>query len=157
MPNTVKLKNYSNHIEEGLAAAAITPGMLCELSSTANTYQKHSSAGENAARIFALEDELQGKGIDDDYSAADRVQLWYPAPGDMVYAILEDGENVSRGDLLESAGTGNLRKHSASSAGVVEYPEAVVAQAAEDLNLSASSGAESSGLQGNQRIKVIIV
>lgn len=157
MANTVRLKDYLGVYDEQVAAAAITPGMLCELTSTANTVQKHSTDSGIAIPLFALEDNLQGKGIDEDYSAADQVQLWYPSRGDEVYAILADKENVSRGDFLVSAGDGTLKKLTVNSAGAAEYPEAIVGQALEALNLSGSSGEESSGLQGNQRLQIRIV
>ena len=108
--------------------------------------------------MFALEDELQGKGINDNYSSGDLVSVWIPGRGDQVFAILADGENVAVGDLLESNGAGYLRKHTAGSAGVVEFPLAVVGYATEAVDLSGSSGEESSGSLGyNKRIIVRIV
>lgn len=157
MPNSVILKKYVDIQDEQIAAATITPGMLVEFTSTANTVQAHSSPGQNAAKMFAKEDALQGNGLDDDYSATNKAQILTFIPGEEVYAILKDGENVSRGDFLESAGDGTLQKHEASSAGAVEYPNAIVGVALESLNLSGGSSAESSGLWGNQRIKVKIV
>lgn len=156
--NTIKLKKYSDVIEEYVAAATITPGMLLEYTS-AGKVQAHQNAGQNVVQMFALEDELQGNGIDDDYSSDDPVQVWVPGRGDQVYAILKDDTvAVTTGDYLESAGGGYLQKHEADSAGAVEYPEAIVAQALEDVDLSGSSGEESSGPLGyNKRIKVRIV
>ena len=149
--NTIKVKKYGDHVEEIAAGGTITPGMLIAEGS-AGTVTVHSSAGANALPMFALEDELQGNGVDDDYSSGDRVQCWYPYRGDQVYALLKDGETIVVGDLLESAGDGYLQKHTADSAGAVEYPLAVVAQATEALDLSGSSGAETT-----QRIIVRIV
>ena len=108
--NTIKVKKYSDVIEEIVAASAITPGMLLELAS-ATTVKAHATAGGNQLPMFALEDELQGNGIDDAYAAADPVQVWIPYRGDIVYAILEDGNNVAVGDFVESAGNGNVQKH----------------------------------------------
>lgn len=139
--NTIKVKKYSDIIEEYTAAAAITPGQLIELTS-AGKVQKHSNAGQNAIPMFALEDALQGKGITDNYAADDQVQVWVAGRGDIVYALLKDGENVAIGDWLESAGDGDLQKHVTGSAGVVEYPEAIVGQALEAVDLSGSSGAD---------------
>lgn len=133
------------------AAAAITPGMLIERTS-ADKVQAHSNAGQNAARLFAVEDDLQGKDIDTAYGAGDRVQFNVFRPGDWVFALLADGQNAGIGDYLESNGDGYLKVHAAGSAGVVEYPEAIVAQAVEALDLSSSSGAETT-----QRIKVEII
>lgn len=157
MANTIKIKNYSDVFEEIVAAGAILPGMLIE--EGASGVIAHNSAGENILPMFALEDELQGNGIDDAYASGDLVSVWIPGRGDQVYAILADGENVAVGDLLESNGAGYLQKHTAGSAGVVEYPLAVVGYATEALDLSGSSGEEgSSGTLGyNKRIIVRIV
>ena len=107
--NTVILKDYLKIREEYEAAAAITPGYLIEMTS-AGKVQAHSSAGQNMIHMFAIEDELQGNGISDAYSSGDQVQCWFPLRGDQVYALLEDGESVTKGDFLESAGNGNLQK-----------------------------------------------
>ena len=166
--NTIKLKKYLNVIEEYEAAAAIIPGELIELT-TAGTVQVHSTASGNCLPMFALEDELQGKGIDEAYAAGDQVQVWIPTRGDQVYAILADGNDVEIGNFLESNGAGELQLHAGldvGSGGVVEYAEPIVAVALEAVTLSGSSGDESSGwgydsviavLGTNRRIKVRIL
>lgn len=164
--NTIKIRKYSDNIAEYEAEAAITPGMLIELTSS-ETVQAHSTAGGNAVPIaFALEDELQGKGIDEAYADGDRVQCWIPYRGDAVYAILaDDSAAVSIGDLLESNGDGYLTKHvadvesfeSAETGSITVLPNQIIGIAIEALDLSDSSGAESSGSLGyNKRIKVVI-
>jgi len=154
--NTVILKDYLKIREEYEAAAAITPGYLIEMTS-AGKVQAHSSAGQNMIHMFALEDELQGNGISDAYSSGDQVQCWIPQRGDQVYALLDDGESVTKGDFLESAGNGNLQKYTADAEGVANYTNQIVGIALETVDLSGSSGEESSALQGDQRIKVRIV
>lgn len=143
--NTVKIKNYLNVIVDYPANAAITPGHLIELMSTGKV-RKHSTAdGDVVPVMFALEDELQGKDITDAFAANDRVQCWIPSRGDEAYALLANGENVVIGDKLSSNGDGTLKKHTVSSAGVVEYPEVVVATALEAVDMSGSSAADPSG------------
>jgi len=166
--NTVKLTKYSDIEVEYDAVAAITPGMLLELTS-AGEVQAHSSAGQNAFPYVALEDELQGNGIDDDYAADDKVKVWIPGRGDIAYMILADGENVGIGDFLESNGAGYLQKHSEDveswesgsiqiARTITTYTRQIVAQALEAKDLSGSSGEESSGTLGyNKRIKVRIL
>ena len=143
LKNTIKLKKYSDVIEEFEANAAITPGMLIEVMST-NKVRAHASAGRECLPMFALEDELQGKGIDENYAAADRVLCWIPNRGDVVYALLKDGENIAIGDFLESAGNGSLQKYVAdvdSSKNVTpEYQNMIIGQAVEAIDLSGSSG-----------------
>jgi len=154
--NTIKLKKYLDIIEEYDAVAAITPGMLLEFTS-AGKVQKHASAGQNVVPMVALEDELQGNDIGDAYSADDKVQVWVPVRGEHVYMILADGEDVSIGDPLESNGAGLLQKHVADSATTI-YPNQIVGQALEAIDISDSSGGESSGDLGyDKRIKVRIV
>lgn len=149
--NTIKVKKYSDVIEEMVASAAVTPGMLLIIESTGKV-KAHNQADKDVFPIFALEDELQGKGIDDAYAANDRVQCWIPYRGDIVNAILADGENVAIGDPLTSDGYGRLKKHvtdtGSSAVPWTVYPEQIVGYAAEALDLSGSSGAEVSGPLG---------
>lgn len=163
--NTIKLKKYFDVIEEYTAAATITPGMILE-HTTADKVQAHSAAGQNVIPIIALEDELQGNGIDDNYSADDQVQCWVPLRGEIAYLILEDGENAAIGNLLESAGDGRVQVHTADTEAVGGdssgnlasfYSHQIIGEALEALNLSESSGGESSAITGHQRIKVRII
>ena len=116
------------------------------------TVKAHNLADQDAFPIFALEDELQGKGIDDAYAANAPVQCWIPYRGDIVNAILADGEKVDIGDPLTSDGYGRLKKHvtdtGSSAVPWTVYPEQIVGYAAEALDLSGSSGAEVSGPLG---------
>ena len=150
---TIKLKNYSKVFEEYNAVAAITPGMLIELTS-AGKVQAHSSEGQNMIEMFALEDELQGKGIDDAYAIDAPVQVWIPGRGDQVYALLKDGETIVIGDLLESAEDGYLQKHTADieSGGDSIYTNQIVGEAVEALDLNLAS----SGLEPTQRLQIRI-
>jgi len=155
--NTIKLKKYADVIEEMAAAAVIFPGMLIEMDD-AGEVQAHSSAGQCAEKMFALENELEGESIDDSYAVDDQVQCWFPGRGDQVYAILADGESVVIGTKLESNGYGYLQESVAESAGGITYPGSVVAVSLEAKDLSGSSGEESSGTLGfNKRIKVRII
>jgi hypothetical protein len=140
--NTIKIKKYSDNVEELVANAAITPGMLVEIMSTGKV-RAHATENGNAMPKFALEDELQGKGIADAYAAADQVQVWTPYRGDLVYALLADGENVAIGDWLASNGDGYLQKFvgGASNANE-ELPLEIVAKAREAINRSTSSGGD---------------
>ena len=147
--NTIKLKKYSDVIEEYEAGGTITPGMLLEENSEGKVVA-HSNAGEFAEKMFALEDELQGKGIDDDYASGDKVQCWIAGRGDQVYAILADGQNVAVGDILESDGNGALEKAVAETASATTYPGSVVAVALEAVDTTNSAVATA-------RIKVRVI
>lgn len=104
--NTIKLKKYSDVIEEFVAGAAITPGMLVALNASGAVIP-HGEAAGNAIPMFALEDELQGKTIDDAYEAGAPVQVWVAGRGDIVNAIA--GTAITAGDFLVSDGTGKLK------------------------------------------------
>ena len=108
MSRTIKVKKYSDVIEEYIASATITPGMLIEQHS-ATEVRPHAEADGNALPMFALEDELQGKIITDDYTSTNPVQCWVPYRGDMVYGILKHGQNVAAGAFLASNGDGKLK------------------------------------------------
>lgn len=132
---TIKVKKYSDVILEAEANAAITPGMLLEYTTT-GTVKAHATAAGKHAFMFALEDELQGKGINDDYAAGDKVQIWVAGRGDLVYALLEDEANIAIGDFLESNGAGLLQEY---TSGVIVG----VAVEAQDLS-TLPEGSESS-------------
>ena len=138
--NTIKVKKYLDILEERTATAvAITPGMLLELTS-AGTVQAHSAAGGNVLPMVALEDELQGNDIDDNYAVSAQIQIWIPMRGAEFYGILLAGEDVSVGDFLESDGTGKLKKYVADSADsddeFVSYPNQIVGIAMEASDTS---------------------
>lgn len=136
---TVQIKNYSNIREELVAAGTITPGMVVELAS-ATTVQAHSTQNGNVLAMVAVEDELQGKIISEDYSATDQVQCWVPNKGDIGYCILASGQNVSAGEFLSSNGDGRLKTTpDPTSAGGDEYPAQVVGVAVTAVNASGAA------------------
>jgi len=132
--NTITIKGQGVR-NERIANATIKPGALVELMSTGKL-RAHATAGGNAQTAFAVEDDLQGKGIGDNYAADAKVQYNIFAPGDQVYAWLANGQDVAVGDFLESAGGGEFR---AFTSGVP------VAVAVEAVDMSDSDGADPSG------------
>jgi hypothetical protein len=159
--NTVVIKNYGNVFEEYEAYEALSPGMLVEPRGGYETIKKHATEGGNALVMFAIEDKLQGKGIEDAYVAGDMVQVWIPQRGDQVYAQLEDEQEIAIGDFLESNGAGYLQKvvdlQLSSAVNDTVYPLQIVAQALEKLELSSLSAAGSSDTPVRQFIRVRIV
>lgn len=139
--NTIKLKKYQDIIIERLAGGAITPGHLLQLGS-ANTVVVHATqAGNVTPKMFALGAELKGDEISDAYASGELVFVWVAQPGEVVYAILADGDSVSIGDPVESAGDGTLQSVALDSTGVY-YTEHIVGIAYEALDLTGSSGEE---------------
>jgi hypothetical protein len=158
--NTIKIKKYSDVVEEMTAHEAIYPGSLVELNGD-NEVAKHATGGGNVLPMFALEDELQGRGIDYPYATGDKVQVWIPNRGDVVLGILANGEDVDEGDWLESNGAGYLRKHVAdygdSHTGTVQA--ALVGVVLEEMDASADSSGQDmgNGLGVNKRVRVRIL
>lgn len=155
--HSVVIKKWSDVTVECVANAAITPGHLVEVMST-DKIRVHATAGGNVLPMFALEDELRGNDIDTAFVSLDPVQVWIPNRGDVVNAILADGQNIAIGDFLESAGDGTLTKHnldtwtSHNTGSILEA--GIVGQAIEAVDLSGSNATHPvSGL----RIKVRIL
>lgn len=135
MANTIKIKKYVDIVEEYPAHDAdIVPGHLLALLSTGKV-DSHPTDGGIALPMFALEDELQGKNIDEKYATDMPVQVWVAQRGEQVNAILKAGENVNVGDFLISAGNGELKKVTGASTDDL-HPVAVALKA---VNLSDSS------------------
>ena len=157
---TIKIKKYSDVIEEFPAHEAFYPGTLVELT-TDGDVKKHATAGGNVLPMFALEDELQGKGIDDAFAAGDLVQCWTPNRGDVVLAILADGQDVGEGTFLESNAAGYLVAHTPDTASVdiPRYTNPIIGIAMEEMDASADSSGQDlpGGLGANKRIKVKIL
>lgn len=136
-PKTIILKG-DPRLEEYDADAAITPGHILQLNSDGEVL-KHATEGGYWDGTVAGEDALQGREIDTDYAAADKVTTHCTKPGDKFYPFLQATENVAIGDFLISAGDGTLIDiDNATSAGVVKQVLAVVEEA---LDLSASGAA----------------
>jgi hypothetical protein len=139
--NTIKLKKYLDVIEEYTATAvAITPGDLLELTSD-GLVQAHSTDSGTVLPMFALEDELQGKGIDDDYAVSAKIQVWVAVRGEQVFANIVDDEVITTGDFLVSDGKGKLKGTTNSSVALDEFPSSVVGVALEDLDMTDSDDA----------------
>ncbi len=108
-PRTILLKGRGIR-KEAVAGGAITPGHLVTLNS-ASKLIVHNVARGKAAACFAVENDLNGKGIDDAYANNDYVQAEYLMTGCEVYALVAaNAAAIAVGDLLESAGDGTLRK-----------------------------------------------
>lgn len=143
---SIIVKNYLKVREEKVAAGTITPGMLLGIDSAGKVVAHATDGG--VARMVAIEDELQGKGVDTNYSATAQVSCWVPTPGDQANLLLVAGQNIAIGDLLKSNGEGKVTKWSAAtttepSSGTITIPNNhVIGVALEALNLSASGAVD---------------
>lgn len=95
--------------KEGVASGAITPGDMVEFGG-ANDVQRQSTAQAVAPRrAFALENDLIGRGITDDYAAGETVQYGVFTPGAEVYANLAAGKTCTKGQALEAVASGKVQ------------------------------------------------
>src|SRR5688500_206823 len=121
MANRIVLKGEDRY-DEAPASAALSPGHLIEKISTGKV-RKHATVGGAHSRMFAIEDSLIGRTIDDAYAADDIVRHVICDPGNVVYAILKAGENVVIGDKLVSGGDGTLIKQTVGTQPIVAYAD----------------------------------
>lgn len=146
--NKIILKQIGGprRFEAKAAASDIKPGFLVYMTNAAvDTVAKHASAAGNVCPVMvAIEDANQGNGIDDLYTSGNMVQCEILVPGDIFYGLVADGQNIAKGDLLESAGAGTLNKYTADSTGIY-YPKQIVGQALEAVDMSGSAGVDPSG------------
>lgn len=115
---------------EGVAAAAITPGHLVGVDANGEISKSHVLDGQEGAPAFALEYDLTGMGIDDDYADGDQVLYGIFPNGSKLYALIADGEDIAVGDKLASNGDGTLKEAGATDFVVAEAREAVVTSGA---------------------------
>lgn len=149
-PSTIVLKVAGTpHYEEFPLApldacgnGAITPGMLVE--TVSGEVRPHSTQGGDAERMFAVEglnEDANSKTLGDIDTAYDddnaAVKVWFPRPGDLVYALLGAGQNVAIEGALQSASDGYLMAYAAAA----QKPEKMIARAIEAKDNSAGSTA----------------
>lgn len=149
--NTIFVKGDGLEKESKGYGGSIYPGHLIQVHSTTQV-KVHATAGGHAQKAFAVEDEEQGNTIDDKYDVGLNLKYKVAQRGAEVFAWLKEGESVSVGDPLESAGTGELQKHTAAASnsdgafdegGETIYTDNIVGYALETVDLSSSSGADS--------------
>jgi hypothetical protein len=133
--NTILLKG-ERVMREAQANAAITPGHLVETMSTGKI-RKHSTAAGNAKTQFAVENELAAKEISVDYAADDTCFYMICDGCNEVNALVAAAAPaITRGDFLESAGDGTLRKVVVAAATSSAQRNSVVAIALESVDNS---------------------
>lgn len=137
-PNTIVLKGCGTR-KEAIASGAITPGHLVEFGG-AQDLRVHATAGGNARKAFAVENDLMGTGIDTAYALLDQVQYNVFKAGDEVYALVAAGAAaITKGNALESAGDGTLQVEGTATA--TGDTDIVVAYALESVDNSVGGSA----------------
>lgn len=96
---------------EGIAAtgSAIIPGQLLRRTTVVGEVNTHATADGPAQQLIAIENQLEGKSIDDPYAEGDTVYIRLCLPGDRFLGRLNTGQSVTAGKYLTSAGNGNLK------------------------------------------------
>jgi len=146
-PSRIQLKGNSGCYEEYLAAGVIKPGHLIRVQLNGFVIPHDFERGQ-AERMFALEDALQGRGIETAYASGERVFCYLAVPGEQIYAWLAFGQSVQIGDFLASDGNGNLAAIAESGGATFQRDSVAVAMEAVDNNDSGDN---------NARIKVRIL
>ncbi len=141
--NTILLKgDLGRRYEEARADAAITPGHILQTNSDGEVLV-HATAAAAWDGSVAIEDALQGidlvntqgNTIDDAYPADGLCRYIYLTTGEIWNAILTTSQTIIKGDGLESAGAGRLRK---LAAGVcLAYAEEAVTTTASTARIAA--------------------
>jgi len=161
---TIMLKGCNGPRDEAIAnTSGVLPGHLLYVMTTGKV-AVHAVAGGNCEKLIAIEDELQGRGIDTAYASGSRVTYIVAQRGDWVNALLADGQNVAVGAPLMSNGAGRLTAlvnqvitdtidgagdSSGDSGGTVStttvYTDRIVGYAMAAVDMSGSAGADPSG------------
>lgn len=103
--------------EDDKAAGVITPGYLVDFNGGGDLVA-HATAAGMAARDFALERSELGKTNDPafagyagsvNYAIGDQVKVGAFSQGMRLHAWIASGQNITKGNFLESAGDGTLR------------------------------------------------
>jgi hypothetical protein len=108
MPNTIVLKGSPPRFEDA-AGGAIQPGQLLAFDGSFDLIV-HGSADGNAQKMVAVEEDFLGNDVDNSYASGDRVQYVIAQRGDVLYMWLTTSMTVTRGDVLFSAGDGDLQE-----------------------------------------------
>lgn len=113
--------------------AGIYPGMLIKLNSSGQVI-KHTTAGGvlGDENLIAIEDQLQGKTVDDVYADEALVTYMIPHVGSELNILLDDGETVVVGGKIISTGDGTLKATTGT-------PAKTLGVATKALDLSASA------------------
>jgi hypothetical protein len=108
---TIKLLGECIQNEDEKAIEAITPGHLIVYNGTTGWIKHATAAGPVIPVQIALEREEMGKDIDQAYAINDTVKACVPYSGCRFNGLVAAAAPaIVKGDLLESAGNGTVRK-----------------------------------------------
>lgn len=137
---TIVTRTFFHVYEEApiTAANAPYPGYLMKWGGTTSpTLTINDVPGGSC--LVAMEDENQGKTVDDIYTAGNRLVAKYLAVGDMFVGYIEAGLAVTAGDLLTSNGAGKVGALLSQVKGVYVSASESDGAASMDIDLVASA------------------
>ena len=103
-PETILLKG-SPVCKEGITDEKLKPGHIIERGGTKDI-QKVDSANEFRGKMIAIENDLVGCGVDDEYAVDDTVLFIAPYRGCEVLVRIAAGANVAEGAYVTCAADG---------------------------------------------------
>lgn len=112
-PKTIILSHCYAVQREGKAGGAITPGMLLNIRNVAAVVA-HNEAGQECQCAVAVENDLVGKGIGDNYANGEQIRWLVLGDGERFYGLIAASQNIAVGDLLTSNGDGMLKEAGAT-------------------------------------------
>lgn len=108
-PKTILLSSCYAVQREGKTAGVVRPGMLLNIRNQA-AIVAHNEAGQECQAAVAIENDLVGKGIDDNYANPEQIRYAVLRDGDKFFGIIDENQNIAVGDLLASSGDGTLKE-----------------------------------------------
>ncbi len=112
MANRIHAKGTYRHEEAKANEADIYPGMLLVLDGNGEVGMHGTEGGTIGDEVLiAEEDALQGNTVDTVYEDDSIVSHLIPNKGSVVRMLLEDGEDVSIGEKIISAGNGLVKSY----------------------------------------------
>lgn len=117
-PRTIHLAGPITLVDEFLAGESITPGHLVEMYDASGTmkWRKHASATEMLSLAVALDRPENNFTIDTAIAAGETLKAAYFTTGSVFYGLIASGQNISKGEFLQSAGDGTLKTATATTA-----------------------------------------
>ena len=138
MANRIHAKGPFVYEEYVAAEADIQPGMLVKLNSSGQII-KHDVENGRAEVMFAQEDALQGRNVDQLYALNAVAGVILPNLASEFYGRLENDQVVAIGDWLVSRGNGLLKNIGSLDSGDIDVFTVAVAMEAKDLTDSATT------------------
>lgn len=134
MANRVESKGSPRYEEFKAGEASIYPGMLLKLNTSGNVVMHTTEGGRLGDEIIiSAEDALQGNVKTTVFTNGAIVPCFMPKRGDVLNMLVEDGQNLSAGERVMSAGNGKIKSVDDIESGETLVVVIGVAESAIDL------------------------